>query len=110
MKWSWKVSTEAVVSFVFTISISAVAFWMETRSPLVQSVDTSALASFFRLASFVFLFPGWWLALWIFGYWSAPTLGSNIFIVVVNGLLYAIPLFCIIRIVRSRRDIHVEIN
>jgi hypothetical protein len=33
--------------------------------------------------------PGWYLALWVYGYNSSPSPASNMFIVVVNALLYS---------------------
>jgi hypothetical protein len=50
------------------------------------------------------VFPGWFLALWFFGYSSGPTTASTIFIVVTNALLYSSIAALVLVILASARD------
>jgi len=61
-------------------------------SALALRVGAKSL-SVWSAVSYIYLFPAWYAALWIWGYRSPATLGSDMFIIVCSSALYAVPLY-----------------
>lgn len=93
--------------FVLLVPLSAAAYQVFTGHLLSGG---SAIEGAVGWVSYVFVFPGWYLALWIWGYRSAPTAASISFIVLFNSALFATPVYGILvliaRAFRSRETAH----
>jgi hypothetical protein len=57
-----------------------------------------------NVIGYCLVFPGWFLALCVFGYSSGPTTASTIFIIVTNALFYSSLAALVLFILASLRD------
>ena len=72
----WALKTLAV--FLVSLPLLTIALWC------VQS------GNILSVVGYPLVFPGWFLALWVFGYSSHNVASQSLFIVVINALLYSV--------------------
>jgi len=76
LRIQWVLKTLAV--FVGLLPLLTIALWC------VQS------GNILSLVGYPLVFPGWFLALWVFGYSSHNVVNQSLFVIGINALLYSV--------------------
>ena len=81
-----RVLWQALITFALLVPIITISWWTTSVS---GPIEYHVLARFVpEPIAYILIFPGWFLALWIWGYSSGPSTASEVFIVAVNSTFY----------------------